>query len=130
MFKIAKIFIIDDDLDVVLLFEQFLVIEGHEVVSKAFNGEEAVEIFKQMSIKPNIILMDHRMPRKNGLEVTREILQMNPETKIIFISADHTVKNKAFKLGIMDFLEKPIDLDTLITTIENISSIKNEAIGY
>ena len=130
MFKIAKIFIIDDDLDVVLLFEQFLVIEGHEVVSKAFNGEEAVEIFKQMSIKPNIILMDHRMPIKNGLEATREILQMNPETKIIFISADHTVKNKAFELGIMDFLEKPIDLDTLITTIENISSIKNEAIGY
>jgi len=55
---------------------------------------------------------------------------MNPEIKIIFISADHTVKNKAFELGIMDFLEKPIDLDTLITTIENISSIKNEAIGY
>lgn len=94
MSKITKIFIIDDDIDVVLLFKQFLVIDGHEVISKAYNGEEAVEIFKKMSIKPDIILMDHRMLVKNGLETTEEILSINPDIKIIFVSADYTIKKR------------------------------------
>ena len=113
----------------VLLFEQFLVIEGHEVVSKAYNGEEAIDIFKQMSIKPDIILMDHRMPAKNGLETTQEILSINSDSKIIFVSADYTVKEKALEVGAIDFLEKPIDLNTLLTMIEKYSLIKNEAIN-
>lgn len=128
MSKITKIFIIDDDIDVVLLFEQFLVIEGHEVISKAYNGEEAVDIFKKMSIKPDIILMDHRMLVKNGLETTEEILSINPDIKIIFVSADYTIKKKALEVGAIDFLEKPIDLNTLITMVEKYSVFKNEAI--
>ena len=112
----------------VLLFEQFLVMEGHEVISKAFNGEEALDIFKQMSIIPDIILMDHRMPAKNGLETTEEILRINPNIKIIFVSADYKVKEKALDVGAIDFLEKPIDLNTLITMVEKYSFIKNEAI--
>lgn len=128
MSKITKIFIIDDDIDVVLLFKQFLVIDGHEVISKAYNGEEAVEIFKKMSIKPDIILMDHRMPVKNGLETTEEILSINPDIKIIFVSADYTIKKKALEVGAIDFLEKPIDLNTLITMVEKYSVFKNEAI--
>lgn len=117
MIKIAKVFIVDDDVNIVFLFEQFLVVEGHEIVAKAFNGEEAIEIFKNFQVKPDIVLMDQRMPTKNGIETTKEILSMNPETKIIFISADHTVKNKAFEIGVIDFLEKPIDLSTLSAII-------------
>ena len=128
MFKIAKIFIIDDDADVVSLFEQFLVMEGYEVVSNAFNGEEALDIFKKMSIKPDIILMDHRMPVKNGLETTEEILSINPNIKVIFVSADYTVKEKALEAGAIDFLEKPIDLNTLISIVEKYTIIKNEVI--
>lgn len=128
MFKIAKIFIIDDDADVVSLFEQFLVMEGYEVVSNAFNGEEALDIFKKMSIKPDIILMDHRMPVKNGLETTEEILSINPNIKVIFVSADYTVKEKALEVGAIDFLEKPIDLNTLISIVEKYTIIKNEVI--
>ncbi|MBY8989605.1 MAG: response regulator [Candidatus Lokiarchaeota archaeon] len=127
MFKITKIFIIDDDTDVVLLFEQFLVIEGHEVVAKAYNGEEAINIFKEIANKPNLILMDHRMPVKNGLETTEEILSISPDIKIIFVSADYTIKKKALEIGAIDFLEKPIDLNTLITMVEKYSVIENEA---
>ena len=70
--------------------------------------------------------MDHRMPLKNGIETTKEILKMNPETKIIFISADYNIKNKAFKIGAIDFIEKPIDLSTLSTIINKHTSIINE----
>ena len=122
MIKIANIFIIDDDADIVLLFEQFLKVEGHQIVAKAFNGEEAIEIFKNLQEKPDIVLMDHRMPSKNGLETTKEMLKINPHSKIIFVSADYTVRNKALEVGAIDFLEKPIDLSTLYTMIEKYTS--------
>ena len=120
--KIAKIFIIDDDTDIVLLFEQFLKVEGHEIVAKAFNGEEALEIFKNFQNFPDIVLMDHRMPSKNGIETTKEMLKINPKCKIIFVSADYTVRYMSLEVGAIDFLEKPIDLSTLYTMIEKYTS--------
>ena len=100
--------------------------EGHEIIAKAFNGEEAIEIFKTFQNYPDIILMDHRMPLKNGLETTKEMISINSESKIIFVSADYTVKNKAFEIGAIDFLEKPIDLTSLIAMVEKYTTVKSE----
>jgi len=126
--NIAKIFIIDDDIDIILLFEQFLIFKEHEIVAKAYNGEEAIEIFNNLQYKPDIILMDHRMPLKNGIETTTELLNINPNIKIIFISADYTVRNKALKIGAIDFLEKPIDFTSLNRMIEKYSTAKSQII--
>ena len=101
-----------------------MVIKGHVVTAKAYDGEEAVSLFKNLSNKPDIILMDHRMPIKNGLETTKELLEIDPQSKIIFVSADYTVRNQAFEIGAIDFLEKPIDLDTLVSLINKYSPIK------
>jgi two-component system chemotaxis response regulator CheY len=100
--------------------------EGHEIVAKAYNGEEAIEIFKNLQDNPDIILMDHRMPLKNGLETTKAILNINPNSKIIFISADYTVRIEALKIGAIDFLEKPVDFTTLIAMVEKYSITKNQ----
>jgi two-component system chemotaxis response regulator CheY len=125
--RIANILIVDDDVDIVNLFEQFLKLEGHKILAKAFNGEEAIDIFKHFQDEIDIVIMDHRMPLKNGLETTKEILNINSKSKIIFVSADYTIRNQAFEVGAIDFLEKPIDFDTLNIMIEKYSSIKNEA---
>ncbi len=95
--------------------------EGHEIVGKALNGEQALELYKSINNAPDIILMDHRMPSKDGLETTKEILYINPHSKIIFISADDGVRENALKVGAVDFLQKPIDFKTLFKRIENIS---------
>ena len=92
-------------------------LEGHEIVAKAFNGEEAIEIYRSFQNAPDIILMDHRMPSKDGLETTKEILSINPNCKIVFVSADYSVRDKALDVGAIDFLEKPIDFNTLIRMI-------------
>ncbi|MBA7689806.1 Chemotaxis protein CheY [subsurface metagenome] len=97
--------------------------EGHEIIAKAFNGEEAIEIFKTFQNYPDIILMDHRMPSKNGIETTKEMLKINPKCKIIFVSADYTVRNMSLEAGAIDFLEKPIDLSTLCRMIEKYTSV-------
>ena len=115
---IAEILIVDDDEDIVRLFEQFLEFQGHKIVAKAFNGEEAVEFCRKTQNFPEIILMDHRMPLKNGVETTKEILQINPNTKIIFLSADYAIRDLALKAGAVEFLEKPIDFNTLFRLIE------------
>ena len=108
--KIAKIFIIDDDVDIVLLFEQILVLEGHEIIAKAFNGEEAIDIFKNFQEKPDIILMDHRMPIKTGIEASKEILEFDQSAKIIFTSADESVKEMALSIGVFSFISKPFEI--------------------
>ncbi|MFX1419980.1 MAG: response regulator [Promethearchaeota archaeon] len=121
--NIAKIFIIEDDVDIVRLFEQFLKLEGHEIIAKAFNGVDALEIYTNLKNAPDIIIMDHRMPSKDGIETTKEIIAINPNCKIIFVSADYTVKDQALNVGAIDFLEKPIDFATLIRKIEKYISI-------
>ncbi len=105
-------------MDIVQLFEQFLKLEGHEIIAKAYNGEKALDIYKNFQNYPDIILMDHRMPSKNGIEVTQEILTINPNCKVIFVSADYTVRDKALEVGAIDFLEKPIDFKTLFRIIK------------
>lgn len=80
-------------------------------------------MFKSFSEKPNVILMDHRMPIKNGIEATQEILQIDSNTKIIFTSADERIKEEALALGAFCFIDKPFDIENLITCIKKASGI-------
>jgi two-component system chemotaxis response regulator CheY len=95
---------------------------GFEVIAEAKNGEEAVNLYNSFSKKPDIILMDHRMPIKNGIEATKQILKMNTKTKIIFTSADNSIKKEALSIGAKSFLDKPFGIAQLIDTIKIISN--------
>lgn len=90
-----------------------------EVVGMASNGQRAVEMFEAMNPKPDIILMDHRMPIKNGIQAAREILTYSMSVKIIFASADRSIKKQAFEIGAIDFIEKPFNHTELIKTINS-----------
>lgn len=91
---------------------------GFKIVAKAKNGKEAIDHFKAMNQKPDIILMDYRMPVKNGIDTTVEILKINSNTKIIFASADKTVKEKALSIGAKRFIEKPFSIQKLLNEIK------------
>jgi YesN/AraC family two-component response regulator len=91
---------------------------GFDVIGTAKNGEEAVEMYEKFSVKPDIIIMDHRMPIKNGIEASKEILQINKNAKIIFASADTTIKEIANSIGVFSFKEKPFDNQKLIRNIK------------
>ncbi|TXT53210.1 MAG: Signal transduction response regulator [Promethearchaeota archaeon] len=109
-----SIFIVEDDRSIALLYQKFLKLHGFEVIDTATNGAEAVEKFAKFEKKPDLILMDHRMPIKNGMEASKEIIEMDESCHIIFASADKTIKHKALSLGITGFLEKPFSLEKLI----------------
>lgn len=100
------------------MYEKMLKISGFNMVITATNGEEAVNMYKSFSVKPDIILMDHRMPIKNGIETSKEILQIDKSSKIIFMSADQTIKESALALGAIAFKEKPFTMKSLIDNIQ------------
>lgn len=100
------------------MYETMLKISGFSIINTATNGEEAVNMYKSFSVKPDIILMDHRMPIKNGKEASKEILQIDKSSKIIFTSADQTIKESALALGAVSFIEKPFTMKSLIDNIQ------------
>ncbi|TFF99603.1 MAG: response regulator [Promethearchaeota archaeon] len=109
-----SIFIVEDDSSIKKIYEKFLKLRGYDVIDTASNGQEAVEKFKNFEKKPNVILMDHRMPILSGIDATKQILEISNTSHIIFISADRSVKQEALSLGVTSFLEKPISLNNLI----------------
>jgi two-component system chemotaxis response regulator CheY len=113
-----SVFIVDDDKFLHKVLERILVIGGHQVVDHAYDGAEALEKFVKLNPKPDVILMDHRMPVMNGATATREILRLDSDTLIIFISADDTVKEEAMNSGARDFLTKPIRSSDLFAAID------------
>jgi len=118
--EIASIFIVEDDISIQTLYKKYLNLYGYRVIDTANNGEEAIAKFKLFHKKPDIIIMDHRMPLKDGLATTKEILKIDNKSNIIFASADKTIKKEALSVGISGFLEKPFSLEILVEHINKV----------
>jgi len=89
-------------------------------VAIASDGEEAVQKYKELGKKPVIVIMDQRMPVKDGVTATQEILKHDPNARILFGSADLKVKGDALKAGAKDFLLKPFRIDMLLNAIDEL----------
>ena len=120
MISLVKILIVEDEPHIQFLYKSLVSVLGYEVIGVASNGEEAINLYKSFSIEPDIILMDHRMPKKNGIEATKEILKISNHTKIIFVSADSSIREEAFSIGVASFKEKPFTIDKLKRNIEKL----------
>ncbi|SDG80713.1 response regulator [Desulfosporosinus hippei] len=119
MWGVAKILVVDDQLGVRrLLFETFR--EDQHEVEMAANGEEAVELLK--SFKPNLILMDMKMPGMNGIETLRQIRSLDRQVGVIMMTAYGDAQNmeQAKELGILHYLGKPFDLFELRERVREI----------
>jgi CheY-like chemotaxis protein len=64
--------------------------------------------------------MDHRMPGKNGIDTTIELLKFNFHLKIIFTSADNSIKDEALSIGASAFIEKPFSVEHLHNEIKRV----------
>ena len=114
-----SIAIVDDEPDLQKLYKLAIASKGYRIAYVASDGTDALEKQRAVNNKPDIIIMDHRMPTKNGVETTKEILSAYPNTKIIFVSADEAVERDAMQAGASRFLKKPISLRDLLKNIED-----------
>ena len=117
----TSVLIVDDELFIVELYRDILQLRGYRISGTAFDGEEALKKYDSSNEKPDVILMDHRMPVMNGVEATREIIRMNPRQKIIFVSADVMIEKEARDAGAIEFLSKPFRMDELIEKMNRVS---------
>lgn len=110
-----KILIVDDEERVLHSMVGVLEDEGFQVVT-ARSGEEALQRFKEEN--PEVILLDIWMPGMDGMEVLKHLKSIS-DKPVIMISGHATISTAmaAVKLGAFDFIEKPLSLDTLLTTV-------------
>lgn len=111
-----KILIVEDDINTLNGLAEILEEEKYEI-SKAKNARQALGEFKKNSF--DLVLMDYLLPDQDGLELSGSVLENQPEIKIVMMTAFGTVKNavNAMKMGIYDYLTKPINLDELLIII-------------
>ena len=109
--------IVDDNIDLTYLLKKLLDQKHMYVSFVAYNGDDAVKKFIECSSKPDIIIMDYRLPDKNGIETMKEILCISRETQIIFLSADSEIEKESLQSGAAVFLKKPARMNKAPTMI-------------
>jgi CheY-like chemotaxis protein len=118
-----KILIADDDNISVILLTNYL----KNIPTEFFIARDGVEAIKIFEDNPDIdiILMDLKMPKLNGLQATKKIKSLNPNVKIIAETAFAMVddEKKALDAGCDAYITKPINAEKLITIIKEMLNI-------
>lgn len=114
----ATILLIDDEASIRRTLKEILEFEKYQVL-EASDGFSAIDIFKKSTI--DIVLLDIKMPKMDGLEVMEFLQEINPEVPVIMISGHGTIDTavEAVKKGAFDYISKPPDLNRLLITLRN-----------
>jgi DNA-binding NtrC family response regulator len=117
MAKKKKILMVDDDVDFVWLTVRMLEDAGYHVL-EARNGEEALAYFEKEA--PDLVLMDYRMPGKDGLETSVQMKALSPGIPIVIITgfAEIKIAVNAMRAGVYDYVTKPLNPDDFLFTIQ------------
>lgn len=110
------ILVVDDESDVRDLLSKFLTRRGYKVQTAA-DGEAAIEAIREG--RPDIVLLDIRLPKIDGLSVLQRLRDESDDVAIITMSgsADEDTARKSLELGAADFITKPFNLPYLETSL-------------
>ncbi|KAA1181781.1 diguanylate cyclase [Paenibacillus sp. B2(2019)] len=121
------ILLIDDDVELVAYLKESLEKQNY-YVSIALSAERGLKIFYET--KPDLILLDILLPDISGIEVLNQIIGKAKKERIpiIIISGEYSKATQlhAYRLGVMDFLSKPVDIDLFLALIKNRFELKRE----
>ena len=114
----ANILIVDDEAAIRNTFRDILEFEKY-TVEESGDGLDALVKLKQD--KFDVIIMDIKMPKMDGMEALERIQLLSPDTPVIMISghADINTAVEAVKKGAFDFVSKPLDLNRMLITVRN-----------
>jgi two-component system nitrogen regulation response regulator NtrX len=114
----AKILIVDDEMPIRRILREILEFEQYDV-EEAADGLECVS--KVQREKYDVIIMDIKMPKMDGIEALERLQILSPETPVIMVSGHGTIDTavEAVKKGAFDFISKPPDLNRMLITVRN-----------
>ncbi|MCF6184464.1 MAG: sigma-54 dependent transcriptional regulator [Bacteroidales bacterium] len=123
--KLLKILIVDDEKLIRWSFQKKLNSENVKVYT-AGSGEDGIESF-QME-QPDIVFLDNKLPKMQGLEVLKKIKEIDDEAVIVFMTAYESVDIavRAMKLGAYEYINKPFSFEEINIIIENIKEKINK----
>jgi two-component system NtrC family response regulator len=123
------VLVVDDEVDARNMIIDFLEARFDCKFREAKDGEEAVQFVK--SGPCDVMLLDIKMPKKNGMVVIKEAREVNPALDIIVISAwvSDEVAEEAMKLGATDYAVKPMDLQAISLKFSNILEKRGQRIS-
>lgn len=113
---------IDDSQFIIKQLSQILLSRDFNILATATNGRKAVEKFKGLQGKIDLITLDITMPEMDGLEVLKEIHQLDPSVVVIMVTALGTADavKEAIKFGAKGYIVKPLDRDKVLERIGQI----------
>ena len=117
-----RVMIVDDHSIVRVGLQQVLEQSGEfEVVGQAADGEEAVRVAADVS--PDVVVMDVMMPKKDGVETCREIMESAPETRVLMLTAstEEDAVVEAVAAGATGYLQKETGREQLLSAVRNVA---------
>jgi DNA-binding response OmpR family regulator len=126
--KHLSIMIIEDEQDILLLYKDYLLSRGHNVVATSTTANEILSDYDR--IRPDVAIIDYKLPNdKNGLDAALQILNKYPSAAILIVTAYETVTKEITKIPFLDnkrveVLIKPLRLAQLENSIMNIANRK------
>ena len=115
----GKVLVIDDEQYIRRLVQSEFALEGFEVLT-AKNGEEGLKLFENQGF--DLVLLDIRLPRTNGMEILRILKREYPQTPVIMITGHGDIKTavESMNLGARDYITKPFKLSDLLAMIKQV----------
>jgi len=126
--KRLNIMIIEDEQDILLLYKDYLLNRGHNVMATSTTANEIISDYDR--IQPDVAIIDYKLPNdKNGLDAAIQILNKYPSAAILIVTAYETVTKEIRKTPFLDnkrleVLIKPLRLAQLEKSLINITNKK------
>ena len=116
----TKILIVDDSFFARNRFNKIFKRAGHKVVGIAENGKQALKLF--ISEHPDVVMLDYFMSDKNGEEVLKDIIKIDPEARVIMVSGlgDQTIEERVLAAGAKQFISKSKSKSKLLKVIDQV----------
>ena len=111
-----KILLVDDEMEFVETLAERIRIRGFDV-RYTLNGEKALATM--IHFVPDVMVLDLKMPGMDGMEVLRRVKKHHPDVQVLILTGHGAEQDEkeARRIGAFDYLQKPVDIDTLIKYI-------------
>lgn len=118
-----KILVVEDEPELLRFYKLLLEDLGHNVFLTK-DGQECLDAYR-MSVNANntfdLVILDHRIPKKNGMEVAKEIASTNPSQKLLMITAFAGLLDLKESPKQLKIIQKPFDVDDLVRTMKEMT---------